>query len=145
MPFQYWIEWNTSLNLRVWLKRLIARKGRPKIIYSNNAKPFKAGIKLLHKINRGETFHHYLNQEEIGGDYIRWAGSFVVRYAILHHFKTNTATSSNLFEIAWLLHEAIWKPAGLFCRVARFWKVSQLARLSQLVHVIIQLDHLAHA
>ena len=32
------------------LKRLIARSGRPKIIFSDNAKTFKAGPKLLQKI-----------------------------------------------------------------------------------------------
>ena len=36
---------------------------------------------------------------------MRWAGSFLARYAILHHFKTKTATCStfcwNWFTITW--------------------------------------------
>ena len=47
------------------LKRLIARRGRPKIIYSDNAKTFKAGAKLLQKINKDKKWHHHLNQEQI--------------------------------------------------------------------------------
>ena len=47
------------------LKRLIARRGRPKIIYSDNAKTFKAGAKLLHKINKDEKWHTYLSEEQI--------------------------------------------------------------------------------
>ena len=31
-----------------------------------------------------------------GRDYMKWAGSFVAQYAILHHFITNTAASSKL-------------------------------------------------
>ena len=47
------------------LKRLIARTGRPKIIYSGNAKTFIAGAKLLQKINKDEKWHHHLSQEQI--------------------------------------------------------------------------------
>ena len=36
------------------LKRLIARRGRPKIIYTGDAKTLKAGAKLLQKISKDE-------------------------------------------------------------------------------------------
>ena len=36
------------------LKGLIARRGRPKIIYTDNAKTLKAGAKLLQKISKDE-------------------------------------------------------------------------------------------
>ena len=44
------------------LKKLIAR---PKKIYSDNAKTFKSGVKLLQKINKDAKWHHHLNQEQI--------------------------------------------------------------------------------
>ena len=47
------------------LKRLIARRGRPKIIYSDNTQTFIAGAKLLQKINEHEKWDHHLNQEQI--------------------------------------------------------------------------------
>ena len=47
------------------LKRLTDRRGRAKIIYSDNAKTFKAGAKLLHKINKDEKWPHHLSQEQI--------------------------------------------------------------------------------
>ena len=47
------------------LKRLIARRGRPKIIYTDNAKTLKAGAKLLQKISKDEKQHNHLNQEQI--------------------------------------------------------------------------------
>ena len=47
------------------LRRLIARRGRPKIIYFDNVKTFKVGAKLLQKISKDEKWHHHLNQEQI--------------------------------------------------------------------------------
>ena len=47
------------------VKRLIATRGRPKIIYSDNAKTFIAVAKLLQKINKDEKWQHHLNQEQI--------------------------------------------------------------------------------
>ena len=47
------------------LKRLIARRGRPKIIYCGIAKSFIARAKLLQKVNKDKKWHHHLNQEQI--------------------------------------------------------------------------------
>ena len=42
------------------LKRLIARRGRPTKIYSDNAKTFVAAAKWLKKIHRDESFNEFL-------------------------------------------------------------------------------------
>ena len=47
------------------LKRLIARRGRPKIIYSNDAKIFATALKGIEKINKDELMQGYLIKEEI--------------------------------------------------------------------------------
>ena len=41
------------------LKILIGRRGRPKIIYSDNAKTFKAGIKVLRKVNKDKKWYPF--------------------------------------------------------------------------------------
>ena len=46
-------------------KRLISRRGKPNVIYSDNAKTFKAGAKWLNSINRDEQFHDFLIKEKI--------------------------------------------------------------------------------
>ena len=47
------------------LKRLVARRGRPQIIYSDNAKTFTAAEKWIIKINKDEHLKNYLSREEI--------------------------------------------------------------------------------
>ena len=47
------------------LKRLIARRGRSKVIYSDNAKTFVAASKWIEKINKDELMQEYLIKEEI--------------------------------------------------------------------------------
>ena len=47
------------------LKRLIARKGRPEKIYSDNAKTFVAAASWLKQVQQDEQFHHYLSTENI--------------------------------------------------------------------------------
>ena len=51
------------------LKRLIARRGRPKVIYSDNVKTFVAASKWIEKINKDElrifAKQEYLIKEEI--------------------------------------------------------------------------------
>ena len=46
-------------------KRLISRRGKPKIVYSDNAKTFKAGAKWLANINRDQKLHDFLSSETI--------------------------------------------------------------------------------
>ena len=46
-------------------KKLISRRARPNIIYSDNAKTFNAGAKWLSGINRDEKFYDFLSKERI--------------------------------------------------------------------------------
>ena len=46
-------------------KKLIPMRRRPKVIYSDKPKSFKAGAKLLQEINKDEKWHHHLNQDQI--------------------------------------------------------------------------------
>ena len=46
-------------------KWLIARRGRPKVIYSDNAKTFVAASKWIERINKDESVQEYLIKEEI--------------------------------------------------------------------------------
>ena len=46
-------------------KRLILRRPKSNIIYSDNSKTFKAGAKWLNSINRDEKFHDFFNKERI--------------------------------------------------------------------------------
>ena len=55
----------TTSKFIICLKRLIARSGRSKIIHSDNSKTFKAGAKLLQKMNKDQKWHDHLNQEQI--------------------------------------------------------------------------------
>ena len=47
------------------LKRLIARRGRPSLIYSDNAKTFQAAASWLKKVMKDENFHSELSKYEI--------------------------------------------------------------------------------
>ena len=62
------------------MKRLITRRGSPKIVYSVNAKAFQAGVKWLTRINKDEKFHNFLSNESITwkfnlskGIMVRWS------------------------------------------------------------------------
>ena len=46
-------------------KKLISRRVKPNIIYSDNAKTFKAGAKWLNSINRDVKFNGFLSKERI--------------------------------------------------------------------------------
>ena len=70
------------------LKRFIARRGRPKLIYSDNARTFKAAAKWLRKAQQDEKFHAFLAENAVewrfnlsrapwwGGQYERLIGLF---------------------------------------------------------------------
>ena len=47
------------------LKRLVARRGRPKLIYSDNATTFKAAAKWLKQAQKDERLHAFLNDNTI--------------------------------------------------------------------------------
>ena len=46
-------------------KRLIARRGRPKTAYSDNAKTFQAATKWLKQVIKTEEFNEFLTKENI--------------------------------------------------------------------------------
>ena len=46
-------------------KRLISRRSKPKIVYSDNAKTFKVGEKWLANINKSHKLHDFLNSGTI--------------------------------------------------------------------------------
>ena len=46
-------------------KRLIARRGRPKTVYSDNAKTFQAAAKWLKQVIKTEEFNEFLTKENI--------------------------------------------------------------------------------
>ena len=70
------------------LKRFIARRGRPKLIYSDNTKTFKSAAKWLGKVQQEERFHAFLADKAVewrfnlsrapwwGGQYERLIGLF---------------------------------------------------------------------
>ena len=47
------------------LKRLVARRGKPTTIYSDNAKSFQAAAKWLKQIIKSEQLHEHLTKENI--------------------------------------------------------------------------------
>ena len=70
------------------LKRFIARRGRPKIIYSDNGTTFKAALKWLKKVQSDEQMNNFLSERSVqwkfnlslapwwGGQYERLIGLF---------------------------------------------------------------------
>ena len=47
------------------MKRLIAGRGSPKTVYSDNAKTFQAGAKWRTRLNKDEKFHNFLSNKSI--------------------------------------------------------------------------------
>ncbi len=70
------------------LKRLIARRGRPEVVYSDNATTFKAAAKWLNQAQKDERFNTFLTDRTIewrfnlskapwwGGQFERLVGLF---------------------------------------------------------------------
>ena len=46
-------------------KKFIARRGRPELVYSDNAQTFKAVVKWLEKVRKDEQLNDYLARLEI--------------------------------------------------------------------------------
>ena len=92
------------------LKALIARRGCPSKIYSDNAKTFIAASKAIEKIMRSEELHNYLAKNKIrwqfnlskapwwGGQYERIVG--LVKQAL---FKVVGAASLKFQELREIL------------------------------------------
>lgn len=72
------------------LKRLIARKGRPEKIYSDNAKTFLAAAQWLKKVQQDEKFHHFLTNQNIKWQFNLsrapwWGGQFERLVGVVKH------------------------------------------------------------
>ena len=92
------------------LKRFIARRGRPKLIYSDNAKTFKSAAKWLGKVQQEERFHAFLADNAVewrfnlsrapwwGGQYERLIGLF--KRAFHKTIGNGTLTWEELEEVA---------------------------------------------
>ena len=90
-------------------KKLISRRGKPNIIYSDNAKTFKAGAKCLNSISRDQKFHDFLNMERIiwefslsrapwwGGQYGRLIG--LTKQSLCKTMSKSLLTWSNVEEV----------------------------------------------
>ena len=83
----------TTTEFITGFKKMILRRIKPKIVYSDNAKTFKAGAKWLANINKDQELHDFLSSETIMGKFnipkaSWWGGQFERLYglikAILH-------------------------------------------------------------
>ena len=91
------------------LKRFIARRGRSKLIYSDNAKTFKSAAKWLGKVQQEERFHAFLADNAVewrfnlsrapwrGGQYERLIGPF--KRAFYKAIGNGTLTWEELEEV----------------------------------------------
>ena len=91
------------------LKRFVARRGRPKVIYSDNGTTFKGAAELIKKINKDERFHNYLAKNSIewkfnlsrapwwGGQFERLIGVF--KSAFYKTVGNGTLTFIELSEV----------------------------------------------
>ena len=85
------------------LKLLIARRGRPKVIYSDNTKTFVAASKWIEKINKDELMQEYSIKEEIQrkfnlGRAPWWGGQFERKVGPVKQFSYKTTGRTNLCQ-----------------------------------------------
>ena len=55
----------TTEEFRARLKKFISRRGRPKVIYSDNAKTFQAAAGRIHRIMQSEKMNDLLAKNEV--------------------------------------------------------------------------------
>ena len=85
------------------LKLLIARRGRPKVIYSDNTKTFVAASKWIEKINKDELMQEYLIKEVIQRKFNVsrapwWGGQFKQKVRPVKQFSYKTTGRTNLSQ-----------------------------------------------
>ena len=73
------------------LKRLVANRERPTIIFSDNTKTFTAAGNLINQINRDEHFKDYLAREEI-----RWKFNFAKATWWVQQFERMTRLTKQM-------------------------------------------------
>ena len=83
------------------LKRLIARRGRPQKIYSDNGKTFVAAAKWLRKAMKDEQMHNWLAKQQITGQFNLsrapwWGGQFERMVGLVKKALYKTMGKANL-------------------------------------------------
>jgi len=83
------------------LKKLIARRKKPKVIYSDNAKTFISAANWIKKVNNDEKTHEYLNHENIKWKFNLsrapwWGGQFERMVGLVKQCLYKTTGRSNL-------------------------------------------------
>lgn len=86
------------------LKRLIARRGRPKVIYSDNAKTFVAASKWIAKVNKDESMQEYLINQKIHWKFNLsrapwWGGQFERMVGLVKQSLYKATGSANLTQL----------------------------------------------
>ena len=88
------------------LKKLVARRGKPRKIYSDNAKTFKSAAKWLENIVAGEKLNEFLTEEEIHWQFNLsrapwWGGQFERLIGLVKQSLYKTIGRANLtwFEL----------------------------------------------
>ena len=91
------------------LKRLVARRGKPTTIYSDNAKSFQAAAKWLKQIIKSEQLHEHLTKENINWKFNLpkapwWGGHFerligVIKQALYKSLGRTSLRWSKLEEV----------------------------------------------
>ena len=82
-------------------KKMISRRIKPKIVYSDNAKTFKAGAKWLANINKDQELHDFLSSETIMWKFnipkaSWWGGQFERLYGLIKAILHRTIGKSQL-------------------------------------------------
>ena len=96
----------TSQEFSHALKRLIARGGRPKVIYSYNSEIFFAESKWIKRIIKDELIQEHLTKEELQWIFNLsrapwWDGEFEQIIALLSLFVQNRRKNLRKFEGIW--------------------------------------------
>ena len=82
-------------------KQLIARRGRPKTVYSDNAKTFQAAAKWLKQVIKTEEFNEFLTKKNIKWKFNlprapRWGGHFERLIGLPKHSLFNALGKTSL-------------------------------------------------
>ena len=85
------------------MKRLIAKRGRSQVIYSDNAKTFVAASKWIKKINKDELIQEYLIKEKIQGKFSLgrtswWGGQLNRMVGLVKQCFYKTTVRANLSQ-----------------------------------------------
>ena len=83
------------------LKKFVVRRGRPSIIYSDNAKTFKAACKWLENVMKSEQLHGYLASDNIKWKFNlsrapSWGGQFERLIGLVKQSLYKTIGKANL-------------------------------------------------